>query len=195
VLKTLLHTRALIAGATQSTGSRRGFGPAPSNLLLTAEKSMPPDELKAELIRIVKQRGKDYGILVRRVGNPNPQAAGRSRTIIITSHGAAAIDVGALTAAYKVYPDGREELVRNLSILGMTTASFKDIVAASNNTTASSYVFRARRLSPVFTAGLLALQPLMTVATPSLLFDELTLQRPTGEIPNLPFTKHPFFDK
>jgi len=33
------------------------------------------------------------------------------------------------------------------------------------------------------------------VATPSLLFDDLTMQRPTGDIPNLPVTKHPFFDK
>ena len=30
---------------------------------------------------------------------------------------------------------------------------------------------------------------------PSLLFDDMTLQRPTGEIPSLPFSKHPSFDQ
>jgi hypothetical protein len=35
----------------------------------------------------------------------------------------------------------------------------------------------------------------VSIAAPAMLFDDMTLQRPTGEVPNLPFTKHPFFDK
>ena len=33
---------------------------------------------------------------------------------------------------YRVYPDGREELVRSLQFHGVSTRSFKDIVAASD---------------------------------------------------------------
>jgi hypothetical protein len=36
---------------------------------------------------------------------------------------------------------------------------------------------------------------LSSVVIPALLFDDLTLQRPAGDVPNLPFKKHPFFDK
>jgi hypothetical protein len=35
----------------------------------------------------------------------------------------------------------------------------------------------------------------VSIAVPALLFDDLTLRRPTGDIPNLPFSKHPSFDK
>ena len=32
-------------------------------------------------------------------------------------------------------------------------------------------------------------------AVPSLLFEDLTVRKPTGEIPALPFVRNPFFDK
>jgi predicted Zn-dependent protease len=197
ILQTLLHTRALIPGTMQSTGSRRGPGAIPSNLILSASKSISNDELKAELIRLVKQRNKEYGILVRRLGNSMlAQSLGRSRTIIITNRGGAAIEVEPFLEAYKVFPDGHEELVRNLNVLGLTLGAFKDIVAVSDSPSVYTMPFRSRRLSPVISGQSFSTLPtLVSIATPSLLFDELTLQRPTGDVPNLPFTKHPFFDK
>jgi hypothetical protein len=35
----------------------------------------------------------------------------------------------------------------------------------------------------------------VSAVVPSMLFEDLTLQRPAGDIPNLRFTRHPFFDK
>jgi predicted Zn-dependent protease len=193
---TMLRSRALIPNTTASTGNRRTMGAMPSNLLFTAEKSLTADQLKAELLRLVKLRNREYGILVRRLNNPSVAlASNRGRTIIITSRGAGAVDVEPAIEAYKVYPDGREELVRNLNINGLTLGSFKDIVAVSDTSNVFSAPFRTKRISPA-TAGtfLVGAQPLVSVAVPSLLFDDLTLQRPTGDVPNLPFTKHPFFD-
>lgn len=197
ILQTMLRTRALIRGTTQSSGSRRGPGPTPSNLIVTTSKSLSTEELKAELIRLVKQRGKEYGILVRRLGNSMlAQSLGRARTIIITSHGAATIEVEPFLEAYKVFPDGHEELVRNLNVQGLTLGAFKDIVAVSDSPSVHTIPFRSRRLSPAITGQSFSTIPtLVSIATPSLLFDELTLQRPTGDVPNLPFTKHPFFEK
>jgi hypothetical protein len=34
----------------------------------------------------------------------------------------------------------------------------------------------------------------VSIAAPSMLFDDMTLLRPAGEIPNLPYVKHPFFE-
>jgi len=196
-LMTMLHTRALISDTTQSSGNRRGAGPMPSNLLFTAEKSLNADQLKAELIRLIKQRNKEYGVLVRRISNPTlTQSLGRGRTVIITTRGASSIELEPVVEAYKVYPDGREELVRNLNIQGFSLAAFKDIVAVSDTAWVNTAPFRARRVSPVIGGvSFSATPPLVSVAVPSLLFDDLTMQRPTGEIPNLPFTKHPFFEK
>jgi hypothetical protein len=33
------------------------------------------------------------------------------------------------------------------------------------------------------------------VVTPALLFEDLTLKKPTGEIPNPPVANHPFFEE
>jgi TldD protein len=195
VLKTLLHTRGLIVGTTTSTASKRGSGPAPANLVLTSEKTMPADQLKAELIRLVKQRGKEYGVLVRRMANPMmAPTLGRSRTVIITN-GADGLNLEPLTIAYKVYPDGREELARNLRIQGMQLASFKEILAVSDQPAVYTAPFQARLSAPIMgTFYSPGLPTLVSVVTPSLLFDELTLQRPSGEVPNLPFTRHPYFE-
>lgn len=197
ILKAMLHTRALIPGTTESTASRRGPGPMPSNLLFTASKSLPAADLKAELIRMAKQRNNEFGIVVRRMGNPVlAQSLGRGRTIIMTSRGGASIEIAPLVEAYKVYPDGHEELVRNLNVIGLTLAAFKDISAVSDTPFVYTAPFRFPRFSPVTTGSFMVGAPnVISVAVPALLFDDLTLQRPTGDVPNLPFTKHPFFDR
>jgi len=79
----------------------------------------------------------------------------------------------------------------------MTVSNYKDILAVGDTPYIYSAPIRLTRISPAsmgtFMIG--GTQPLVSVATPSLLFDDLTMQRPTGDIPNLPVTKHPFFDK
>jgi len=198
ILKTLLHTRALIPNTTASTGSRRGPGPLPSNLLFSASKALTADRLKAELIHIAQQRGKEFGIMVRRIGNSTlSQSSTRSRTIIVTRGGGSSqLQVAPLLAAYKVFPDGHEELVRNLEILGMTLDAFKDISAVSDTPFVYTAPSQLKRVSPVIGGmSMMGPPPLVSIAVPSLLFDDMTLQRPTGEIPSLPFSKHPSFDK
>jgi predicted Zn-dependent protease len=197
ILKTLLRSRALLAGTTQSSASRRGMGPMPSNLIFTAAKGMSEAELKAELLKIVKQRNLEFGVVVRRMGNPMITITqARSRIIIMTSGGPGGIQVEPLIEAYKIYPDGREELVRNLNIEGLQFGAFKDIVAAGSVPYVYTAPFRNIIRSPMmaqmftFPGG----PNVVSLAAPSLLFEDMALRRPTGEIPNLPFTKHPFFE-
>jgi hypothetical protein len=199
ILKTLVHTRALIPGTTRSTANRRGNGPMPSNLLITSDKSRTPEELRAELLRMTKQRGNEFGIVVKRMANPMTQSPlNRSRMIIMTGgNGPGNINVEPLIEAYKVFLDGREELVRNLNLNSLTLASFKDIVAVSD---AASVYTAGMRMTIRSPAMMMSFLPpggpsFVSVGTPAMLFDDMTLQRPTGDVPNLPFTKHPFFDK
>lgn len=198
ILKTLLHSRALIPDTTQSSGNRRGTGVKPSNLLFTADKGLPPDQLKAELVRRAQQRGKDYGIVVRRMGNQMLTITlGRTRTIIATGgSGPGSIDVQPLVEAYKVFPDGHEELVRNLTVNGLTLGAFKDILAVSDTpTTYTAPVLVIVRVPSMPTGLFVPGGPdVVSVTVPSLLFEDMALQRPSGDIPNLPVTKHPYFE-
>lgn len=197
-LKTLLATRVPVRGIPGSTGSRHGNGPMPTNLLMSAENGRTKEELKQELLRLVKERGNEFGVVIRRISNP--LLTRDSMQIQLGGFGAAGRlpdELRNIVVAYKVYPDGREELIRNVIISGITVQSFKEIVAASKAVTVSSEPLASRSVfSPPFdiSATDAAISP-VSLAVPSLLFEELTLKKPAGEIPKPPVAKHPFFDR
>ena len=163
-LKTLLNTRDPVSGIPQSTGSFRVFGPQPSNLMVTVTEGVSEQELKDQLLSMVKQRNKEFGVIVRGVGHE--------------------VD--------KVYPDGHEELMRAGQFDGLDDGAFKDLAAASRDLTVYSIPYAAYggRLYPGQTGA-----PLVSFVTPSLLFEDLTLKPAAGELPRLPLSKHPYFDK
>ena len=197
-LKTLLATRNPIAGVTQSTGSRRGGSVAPSNLLVTVTQGLSEETMKAKLLSIVQQRGKPFGIVVERLANPMAAEAQEMITSLMSSvmpgQGGEGSTQLALVA-YKVFPDGHEELVRNVAIDGLTTASFKDIVAASANALVYSTPFISMKSSvfSIFAGGspAEAAAPLVSFVVPSLLFDDVTLKQPMKEIPKPPLSSRP----
>jgi len=200
-LKTLLATRDPIAGVTQSTGSRRGGTVAPSNLLVTVTQGLPEEAIKARLLSIVQQRGKPFGIVVERLANP---MAGEAQDVMMSLMGSVMPGQGGegptrlALVAYKVFPDGHEELVRNVAIDGVTAASFKDVVAASASSLVYSTPFLSMRNSmfSIFAGGspVEAVAPLVSFVVPSLLFDDVTLKRPMKEIPKLPLSSRPVGD-
>lgn len=199
VFKSLLSSRALVAGASASTGNRRTAGTMPSNLLVRAANGVTEEELKQKLIAAVKERGLEYGILVKRMGNPTaPRPQNRMRMISVTIGGAGggggALQVEPVVEAYQVYPDGREVLVRNLGIAGMNLGNWKDVTAAANRATVYTGAYRNNRQNPFqLGAAIFTNTPLVSLAVPSMLFEELVLQRPVGEAPKTPFAGHPSF--
>lgn len=154
-LKTLLTTRDPVRGIHSSSGNDRGAGPMPSNLIVTADKGLTSEQIREQLIQIVRKRGKEYGILVDCEG-----------------------------FQYKVYPDGRQDMVRNAQMPSLNAEGYKDVLAA----TSALGVFNAVYHTP---SG----SHLVSFAVPSLLFEDLTVRMPAGGIPALPFAKNPFFDK
>ena len=96
--------------------------------------------------------------------------------------------------AYKVYANGREELIRNLQVAGMSIGSFRDILAAGDKPVAYTGAYMNNRRNPFMNGPIFFGSQLISIVTPSLLFEEVTLQRPIGEVPKLPFTAHPSFE-
>jgi hypothetical protein len=114
-LKTLLNTRDPVSGIAQSTGNFRTFGAQPSNLTFSVADGLSAQELREQLLNMVKQRNKDFGVLVRGVGRE----------------------------VYKVYPDDHEEMMRIGQIDGMDDAAFRDLAAASRDLTVYSIPYAA----------------------------------------------------
>jgi predicted Zn-dependent protease len=162
VLKDFLRTRQPIRGFEGSNGRARfpatyGATAALSNLFVTSTEAVSALELKQKLIELVQVRGKDYGIIVRKMDFP-PAASDSSARM-----GAGGVRrTSAPLLIYKLYPDGREELVRGLRFRNMNARSLKDILAAGND----SQVFDFMNQGSGFEAE-------SCVAAPSILIDDL----------------------
>jgi hypothetical protein len=182
ILKTLLVSRAPVRGVPRSTGSFADTGPTPRNLIVSTSQGLEPAALKAELIQLAERRGREYGVIVRRMSDPLVGG-------FHASSGAAAgegVSVEPVILAYKVFPDGREELLRNAELAGIEASVFRDILAAGREPFVSTLRFRPTPSSST---------QVVSFAVPSLLFEEMTLRKPAGEISKPQVAKHPFFDR
>jgi predicted Zn-dependent protease len=201
VFKQLLNSRALVAGAERSTGSRRAVGAMPSNVFVKATQTTPAAEMPAKLLALVKERGLEYGIIVRRIANSTaPKPTGNARVFTMTIGGPGSGSGGGYTLepvieAVKVFADGRQELIQGATINGMTLSTFRDIVAASDAPFVYTNAYRNNRQSPLMGGPLVLGTPLVSFSVPSLLFDEISLQRPVGEAPKPPYAPHPSFTR
>ncbi len=187
ILKSLLASRTPVADITRSTGNRRGFGPAPSNLVLTSEKTSNEYDLREELLRRAKQRGRDYGIVVRRVGGG---LNAMERMQVLGPHGN---PPGAtILAVYKLFADGHEELVRGVEVADLNASAFRDIVAVGDKPVVYNRPFAPKGgsafpMGAIFMADL----PVVSYVVPSLLFEEIALKKTNMSFPQPPVSKSP----
>jgi predicted Zn-dependent protease len=186
ILKAVLATRVPTEKTRESTGSRHTMGASPTNLIITTLEPKTADALKAELLSLAKERGLGYGILIRRAGPMGLSWA--------TRMGATQMGAGEPTAAevYRVYPDGREELLREVAVDPLTPSTFKDIVAAGQPTVVYNGLFIPLASAMFGMANLGGdASSVVSYVTPSLLFDDVSLKKSSGPAPNGPVAPSP----
>ena len=127
ILKRFLMSRSPIDGFPESNGHGRkqpGFFPVSrqSNLIVEVSDALSGDALKALLISRIKAEGNEYGLLFQDIqggftftGRSTPNAFNVLPIMV-----------------YRVYPDGREELVRGVDLIGTPLTTFSKVVAASD---------------------------------------------------------------
>lgn len=195
VLKTYLMTRMPVRGLETTNGRARlpgAFGTylaRPSNLILQPARTESLASLKQRLIDMVRQQGKPYGILIRKTDYPSAGSyADIQRQAMQAARGGAARILSAPLLIYRVYPDGREELVRGLRFRGVSTRTFRDLLAASTETEVFSYLDNGLPLGFAGAGGYVA--PTSVVA-PGLLFEEIELEPSEEEQLKLPLVPPP----
>ena len=194
VLETLLTTRTPVRGIDQSTGSRRGAGVAPSNILVEAEKGLSEKQVRKEFFKLIKRQKKQYGYIVTHIANSSYDIL-EPQVIYYSSGSDDEDELENAIFVYKVYLDGREELVRNAEFAGIGLYTFKDIVKVSKTHAVNTVPFRSEDNSSPFSRGRSG-EVLVSIVTPRLiLFEDVTLKPPSGEIPKAPVSVHPYFDK
>jgi hypothetical protein len=89
---------------------------------------------------------------------------------------------------YRVYADGREELVRGLRFRGVSSRALRDVLAASQESALFDFVDNAAPLAFLGAGGFLA--PTAVVA-PGLLFDEMEFESPQDQLAKPPIVPPP----
>jgi TldD protein len=128
VLKTFLMSRTPIQGIPESNGHGRGqpgLGPVArqSNLIVQVAPSSVRPDLKKMLIDEIKKKGLPYGLYLDDISGGFTLTG---RTI------PNAFNVMPLMV-YRIYPDGREELVRGVDLIGTPLTTFSKIEAADSH--------------------------------------------------------------
>jgi len=134
------------------------------------------------------QRSKPYGMIVRRMDFPSSASLEEVRRLLGSSGPTASTSVSGPVLVYKVYPDGREELVRGLRFRGLNVRSLKDILAAGDDSNLFEFL---NNQAPYALIGGASFVAASSVIAPSVLIDDVELHPVEEAMPNLPIVPPP----
>jgi hypothetical protein len=193
VLKGYLLTRQPVRGLEGSNGRARlpgSYGASAagfSNLFVSSSDTAPAGELRKKLMELCRARSKPYGIIVRKMDFPSSAPLDEARRLLAGQQGSGR-PVSMPILVYKVYPDGREELVRGLRFRGLNARSLKDILAAGDDSAVFEFMDSTAPFALMGGAGFTAET---CVVAPSILIDDLELHAMEDELPKLPVAPAP----
>jgi TldD protein len=160
-LVTLLSSRTPQKNFLQSNGHSRVNGAWAGVFQLESAQAIPFAELKSKYLALLKAQDKTFGYIVRGVRS-----------------GSGAAGAGpAIDQVVKVTLDGREEPVRGLRFATVPSTAFRDLSEASQERTL--YNYRGGTTSAV------------SVIAPSLIFEELEVQRTRDILQKPPIVPSP----
>jgi hypothetical protein len=196
VLKSFLTTRQPIKGSTGSNGHARlpgnygAYAAGISNLFVKSSNGRPLADLRRDMLDMLRQSGKPYAIVVRKLDYPFSGSGGEYQAMAQANAqaGGSARPVSPPLLAYRVYPDGREELVRGLRFHGLSTRTLRDILATSSETEQFDFVNTTAPLALLGSGGYLAGT---SVVSPGLLFEEIEFEVPREQLPKPPTVPPP----
>src|SRR5262249_13227081 len=117
VLKSFLLTRTPVFkeypgsnGHARMSGPYGTRSPGYGNLFIRTSQPTPAADMKKKLIEMCTMANKPYGILIRKLDYPSTASVDELGQVAQAAGGSHAVVPPLL--AYKVYPDGHEELVR-----------------------------------------------------------------------------------
>jgi hypothetical protein len=189
-LRNLLSSRVPTKRVRKSNGHQRGGAPMYSNIFISSDKehSRSYSELKKQLLKLVNDRELPYGIIIRKIMNQNIMFTTLFRlTKGLFMGGQIRRSLPAIEV-YRIYPNGREELIRGCEAKGFTHQSFKDIINAGN----SPYVLNL--LAPAVTSPFISggSQYIMaSVISTDVLFEDGEIKSVEQDFPKPPLLPSP----
>jgi TldD protein len=148
ILKTLLTSRTPSAKNQTSNGHARrtadggAFHGSATNLFVTGKGAMPRKALEQRLVAAAQAEGLKYGVLIRRFDDAAitaaPEFSRRELVAMIKSTDQQLPPPTIL--AYKIYPNGKEELVRGVQLVEVPIRAWKDVLGVSKEMIAYNFL-------------------------------------------------------
>ncbi|GAB4558988.1 MAG: hypothetical protein Tsb0020_04400 [Haliangiales bacterium] len=185
-LRSLLDSRtAREAGATSNGHARRTtnggvFHGSATNLFVQGKRGLGAAQLKRRLLKEAADQGLPYALIIRRFDDPamtaTPEMTTRELLHMFTTTDPQAPPPALL--AYKVYPNGKEELVRGVQLQPVSIRAWRDIIAVGKNRTVFNFLaagehYLVQELNGVGNGEVPSSGIESAVVTPDLLFEEL----------------------
>ncbi|MEM9532668.1 MAG: metallopeptidase TldD-related protein [Pseudomonadota bacterium] len=171
-LKQILSTRVPMFGTTESSGNNRGGFPMPGNLVLSSNVAADANERQLLLEELRIDAGTDYVLVIERLADSQAQRQLESmQSMAVFNYGNRLPEA---LVVWRVYPDGRRERVRNLSIEPFAVREFRRLEAVGDD----PYVHSVTPPFPsggVFLTGVRGRLEPVSYVVPSLLFEELSV--------------------
>ncbi|HEY0192063.1 MAG TPA: metallopeptidase TldD-related protein [Kofleriaceae bacterium] len=147
-LKTLLTSRTPSAKGQTSNGHARrtadggAFHGSATNLFVSARNPVPRKALEQRLVQAAQAEGHKFGVVIRRFDDAAitsaPEFTRRELVAMVKSVDTTLPPPTVL--AYKVYPNGKEELVRGVQLGDVPIRAWKDVIGASRELTVYNFL-------------------------------------------------------
>jgi predicted Zn-dependent protease len=187
-LLTIPMSRTPIKEIKKSNGHGRFIGGqirnAISNLVVTSDQTK--DSLETEFINLLKQKELDYGIVITQLAFQIPKGRDEMMAMFFGGSRPEAPLISEPLIAYRLYQNGKKELIRGLKFDAVTPMILKDIVAAGNNQIVDNFIYKEQ-----FTGSYLPL----SVVAPSVIIEKMIMTSNEAKAKKLPYLTHPYFGK
>jgi len=171
--------------------------PTMSNLLFTSSETVSAAELKKKFLDACSAEKLNYCLIVRQMDNPAISFLHQEdfSELLASFGGGAGTGDRLPLVVYRIYPaDGREEIVRGMRVIGLSTRSLRNIAGIGNDTFVYNYMqsqvtgFAGTALGAFGSAqtGIPA-----SIVAPSLYFEEVEVRGSRGEPKRLPLLPAP----
>lgn len=185
-LRSILTTRTPVLDHLGSTGSARAGSALPGNLLVSSSAAKDEAAMHQLVARLIAESGSEFAIEVHRLLDPDAAA----RLLGSQSYQLHSMDPRkpAILVAFRRYPDGRREYVRNVRLEQISVGDFRYLAALG----AEPYLYHYH---PPYTEaaawlpGFRPTQVFVSLMMPPILFEELSLsaaQEQNRRLPILP---------
>ncbi|HXL21095.1 MAG TPA: metallopeptidase TldD-related protein [Candidatus Dormibacteraeota bacterium] len=171
--------------------------PTMSNLLFTSSETVSAAELRTKFLESCRAEKLNYCLIVRQMDNPAISFLHQEdfSELLASFGGGAGTGDRLPLVVYRVYPaDGREEIVRGMRVIGLSTRSLRNIAGIGNDNFVYNYMqsqvtgFTGTALGAFGSAqtGIPA-----SIVAPSLYFEEVEVHGSRGEPKRLPLLPAP----